>query len=195
MKNRNNRKTYELVVKELQTLIAVGYIITVGIEMLFNYQKYSDFKINIFDYADVFDFLIAPFSDFYILLFVTLSIAMVFALVKLDGLWRDKWPLSYSIANLRQDKKAWFKKYRVVLFSISCLIYLYSSADYYGKYVKRKILSSDNISIRLMESETISGKFIGKTKDVIFIYKDYHVSALPISTAVVEILLNQKVHH
>lgn len=55
---------YEVIIKEIETVITICYILAVGVGMLFNYKKFSKFGINKFDYADVFDFLIAPFSDF-----------------------------------------------------------------------------------------------------------------------------------
>ena len=80
MKEGLIKDTYELIFKEIQTVITIFYILIVGIGMLFTYHKYSEFGINIFDYADVFDFLVAPFSDFKILLFSTITITLVFLL-------------------------------------------------------------------------------------------------------------------
>ena len=60
--------------KELQTIITISYIISIGIGMLFNAKKYSEFGINIFDYADVFFYLIAPFADIKILFFTLISL-------------------------------------------------------------------------------------------------------------------------
>jgi hypothetical protein len=50
MKEGLIKDVYEAILKEIQTVIALGYILTVGIGMLFNYQKYSEFNINIFEY-------------------------------------------------------------------------------------------------------------------------------------------------
>jgi len=66
MEKNSKKTTYEIIIKELQTVITISYLFTVGIGMLFKYHKYDEFGINIFEYADVFDFLIAPFSDFFI---------------------------------------------------------------------------------------------------------------------------------
>ncbi len=181
------KDTYELIIKEIQTVITASYILAIGIGMLFNYQKYSEFDINIFDYSDVFDFLIAPFSDFYILLFATVSILFVVIFFQLDNVWKRKWPKSYSKANFGRDKKSWFKIYRVILFTISSFVYLYLSADYYGRYTKNKIGNQKNISIKLADNELKSGKLIGKTKDVIFLLNKGSVYAIPISSLVKEI--------
>lgn len=187
MKEGLIKDTYELIIKETQTVITASYIITVGIGMLFNYQKYSEFHINIFNYSDVFDFLIAPFSDFYILFFATASILIVSILIKLDTLWKNKWPKSYSKANFGRDKKSWYKTYRIVLFSMSFILYLYLSADLYGRYTKDKIINQNDISVRLADDEIKSGKLIGKTKDVIFLINDEKVYAIPFASSVKEI--------
>ena len=189
MKEGIRKDTYELIIKEIQTLISVSYIIVVGVGMLFNYQKYSEFDINIIEYSDLFDFLIAPFSDFYILLFATLSILFVTVLIKLDTLWKNKWPKSFSKANFGLDKKRWYKAYRVVLFTISFVIYLYVSADYYGRHAKDKVMWENDISIVFTDNKTKSGKLIGKTKDVIFLLNQGKVFALPINSSVKEIII------
>lgn len=62
MKEGLIKDTYKTVITEIQTILTISYIFAVGIGMLFTFQKYSEFGINIFDYADVFDFLIAPFQ-------------------------------------------------------------------------------------------------------------------------------------
>ncbi|MEN2281313.1 hypothetical protein AAGF08_04180 [Algoriphagus sp. SE2] len=187
MKEGLIKDTYELVLKEIQTIITLSYIIVVGIGMLFNFQKYSEFGINIFDYSDVFDFLIAPFSDFYILLFAVGSITIVFILIKMDSFWEKKWPKSYARLNFGGNKKSWYKTYRIIVFGVSFILYLYISADFYGTYTKDKINSLENTSIRLEDNEIRSGKLIGKTKDVIFILNDENVYAIPISSLVKEI--------
>ena len=66
-------------------------------------------------------------------------------------------------------------------------MYLYQSADFYGRYTKDKIIIQNDISIKLADNEIKSGKLIGKTKDVIFLLNDEKVYAIPISSLVKEI--------
>ena len=105
MKEGLIKDTYELILKEIQTVLTISYLLIVGIGMLFTHQKYSEFGINIFEYADIFEFLIAPFSDFKILLFSTITITAVLLLCKLDDAWRRKYPKKYSKINFSFDKK------------------------------------------------------------------------------------------
>ena len=43
------KDAYEVVIKELQTIITIIYLLAVGIGMLFNFQKFAEFGINIFE--------------------------------------------------------------------------------------------------------------------------------------------------
>lgn len=186
MKEGLIKDTYELVIKEIQTIVTISYVLIVGIGMLFTYQKYSEFGINIFDYADVFDFLIAPFSDFKILLFSTITITLVFIFFKLDTYWQKKYPKNYSKMNHGFDKKSWFSIYRYSAFSIMFVCYLYLSADFYGKFTKKEIEGNSKINIKYSDNENINGIVIGKTKDILFLLQNENVKAIPINSNVKE---------
>src|SRR5699024_8129580 len=125
MKQRKIRGTYGFILKDLQSFITISYLIIVGVGMLFNFKKYAAFGINVFDYSDVFDFLIAPFSDFKILLFSALTILLVFMIFKLDTVWRRKYPKTYSKMVFGWDKKSRFNLYMYVLFLVYIMFLFY----------------------------------------------------------------------
>ena len=177
----------KVMIKEAQSIIAVAYICAVGIGMLFNYQKFSEFGISIFDYADVFDFLIAPFSDFKILLFTIISITLSYLFFQFDLFWKRKHPKSYSRVNFGWDKKVWYNSFRYIVFGILFLFYLYIFADKYGRSYKEEIITSSSIQIRFDDNEIKKGKMIGKTKDVIFLWNKNKVDIIPITSLVKEI--------
>lgn len=187
MKEGIIKDAYEAIIKELQTVLTLFYVLAVGVGMLFNYQKYSEFEINIFDYSDVFDFLIAPFSDFNIILFLIISIGFVFLIFGLDTFWKRKHLKSYSILNFGIDKKKWFKSFRYIGFMITFIFYIYSSADFYGRFIKKNIQNQAPISIRFADNEIKTGILIGKTKEIIFLLNGDHVDAIPITSLVKEI--------
>src|SRR5690606_20848905 len=155
MKEGLIKDPYELILKEIQTVVTISYILIVAIGMLFTFQKYSKFGINIFDYADIFDFLIAPFSDFKILLFSTITIILVFFFFKLDALYQRKYPKNYSKMNFGWDKKKWFNFYRSSLLVFLFIFYLFLSADVYGKFTKKQIESDSPINLRYSDNENI----------------------------------------
>lgn len=68
--------------------MTVLYLLMVGLGMLFNYQKYSEFGINIFEYADIFDFLIAPFEDVRIVYFSVIFLLIPFIFSGSILLWK-----------------------------------------------------------------------------------------------------------
>lgn len=187
MKEGLIKDVYEAIIKEIQTVITFSYIIIVGIGMIFNYHKYAEFDINIFDYGDIFDFLIAPFSDFYILLFATASALFIFILFYFDSLWLRKRPKSYAKVNFGLNNKSWFKAYRNVSVFIGLIVYLFISASFYANYTKEKILQQENITIIMADEEVKTGKLIGKTKDILFLLKNEHVFAIPMTSLVKEI--------
>lgn len=186
MKQREIRKTYGFILKDLQSFITISYLIIVGIGMLFNFKKYAAFGINIFDYSDVFDFLIAPFSDFKILLFSALTILLVYAIFKLDTIWRRKYPETYSKIVFGWDKKSWFSMYRYMSFLVLFIIYLYFSAGYYGEVAAEQIKKQASITLKYADNQTVKGVWIGKTKDFVFLLKNNKVVAIPIQSFVKE---------
>ena len=191
MKEGIIKDAYELIIKEVQTIISVSYIAAVGIGMLFNYQKFIQFGINIFDYADVFDFLISPFSDVKILSFTILSILMALLIAYLDVSWKRKFPEAYSRFNLGWDEKSWFTGLRVISTGILIILYLVIASGIYGKISRKEILNQSLTRIRFSDDEIKSGKMIGKTNDVIFLFSDEKVEAIPITSLVKEIEIRQ----
>ena len=92
------KDVYESAIKEVQTILTIAYFLAVGIGMVFTYQKYSEFGINIFDYADLLTFFTAPFSDFRILIITIIAMGIPYFYLRLDFLWEKKHPKSYAIA-------------------------------------------------------------------------------------------------
>lgn len=184
--NQPERKNY-LLNTDIQTILGLSYIFAVGIGMLFTYQKYAAFGINIFDYADVFDFLIAPFSDLSIILFTFSSLSIVYALFILEVWWRRKFPKLYSTIYLGIDKKNWFRVYQVLAFTVLAVLYVYSASVIYGRVTVKKIRGAEPINLRYSDNEIKEGIMIGKTKEVVFMLSDSVVSAVPITGLVKEI--------
>jgi len=186
MKEGLIKNAYEAIIKEIQTTLTIAYIVTVGIGMLFHYQYYSEFGINIFDYADVFEFLIAPFSDFKILFFSMASITLSLLIIQMDILWKRKYPKNYSKMNFRWDKKPWFTTFRIIAFSVLFITYLYIAADMYGEYASSKTRESASVTLKFIDNETVKGIMVGKTTDIIFLLRDEQITAIPYGALVKE---------
>lgn len=86
------KDSYELIIKELQSIVTIFYLFLVGMGMLFKHQKFSEFGINVFQYADIFDFLIAPFQDYVIILFTMASLTFIYLLLSSIVIGRESVP-------------------------------------------------------------------------------------------------------
>ncbi|MFC5046100.1 hypothetical protein ACFSTE_04965 [Aquimarina hainanensis] len=182
------KNSYEVIIGELQTLMSISYIITVGIGMLFSFQKYHQFGINIFEYADIFDFLIAPFSDIKVLLFSFGSIFFGFSLIRFDVYWKKKNPESYSKINMGMDKKKWFNPVRYTVYSIILLSYLYIASDGYGNSIKKQIeTEGKTIGVKFNDGDIRKGILIGKTSEYLFLKTKEKITAIPVKSMVKEI--------
>ena len=89
--------------------LPIGYLIMVIIGMIFNYFRFDMFGLNIFQYASVFDFLISPFEDMHILLFIFGSILLVLFTMKMDKLWKKHFPKSYKKWTFKWTERSWYK--------------------------------------------------------------------------------------
>lgn len=158
----------------------ISYILMVGIGMLFYSQKYGEFGINIFDYADIFDFLIAPFGDYRIIVFTVFSSFVPILFFQLDHWCKTKYPSFYSKISMGMDKKSWYKTYWLVSYVALICSYLYLGANFYGRLTKKEILAQEPINLKYSDDKVERGIFIGKTKEVIFITSDNKVKAIPI---------------
>lgn len=177
---------YESIFRELQGIISVFYILAVAIGMLFTYQKYTEFGINIFDYADIFEFLVAPFSDVIILVFTICSCILVYLVLKLDTWFMKKYPIFYSKIALGLDKKTWYNSFRYLFSLLILFVILQSSAVYYGQLFAQKTKKQSPISLRFSDNETKEGIIIGNTKQVIFFLEGKKVKVIPFTALVKE---------
>lgn len=187
MKEGLIKDAYELILKELQTIITILYLLMIGVGMLFNYKKYAQFRINIFEYADVFDFLIAPFQDFRIIMVSILALLLPMGIFWLDIYLKKHSPKLYSILNIGLANKPWYKKLKLILFGLILLYFISEAATGYGNFMKNNIDLNQTVSVKFANDELIDGKLIGKTKEVIFLFTENNVKIIPITSLVKEI--------
>jgi len=179
---------YELIIKEFQTFLSVFYILLIGVGMLFSYSKYSQFGINIFQYSEIFDFLVTPFRDLTVLGVTVFTILMSYLIYKSDRLIKHKFPKFYS----SKFNFGLMKSYPIIAVIISFVLYLYIFSETYGKFNKRHFLEKPNtISIQLLNNEIKSGKLIGKNNGYIFMMINDEIKVYPINNSVKEITINK----
>lgn len=176
-----------------QAYITLGYLTIVVIGMMFDYEYYSHFDINIFEYSDILDFLLAPVKNLELILFAVASLILVVIFFRLDKLWQDQWPKTYKRFNMGMSIEA-LKRYRPYIIVFSSFAYLSLAATIYGERMyKRFEMSPKKIEV-IFESDqrVLSGKLIGKNKDYILMQSDDKaVKAIPISSDVQEIIIHR----
>ncbi|MDR4988509.1 MAG: hypothetical protein RG741_06705 [Bacteroidales bacterium] len=178
---------YDNIIRDMRIVLALFYAFAVGIGMLFAYFRYAQFGINIFEYADLFDFLITPFSDYRIILFAAVSLVLAYGFIVFDSMWKRKFPRSYTIANFGLPKTPFFKFIRSAAYIFIIIFYLFVSAMTYGRVTRERVLKQPSIELRFFDDEIKEGKMIGKTKDVIFLLIDDSTTAIPTTSLVKEI--------
>lgn len=184
MKEKNEglvKDAYELILGDIQTILAVLYVLMIGLGMLFKYKIYAEFGINIFDYADVFDFLIAPFQDISIIIAAFLATIIPIAIIRLDFYSQRWFPKMYTVLNFGWNKKNWYNKFRMLAFWGLLVWCIFETTSGYARHIKHSIDSKENIAITYVNNEMIKGKMIGKTKEVIFLLKGKEVKVIPLS--------------
>ncbi len=179
----------ELVIKEMQTLLSILYLLMIGIGMLFNYKKYAAFNINIFEYAGIFDFLIAPFQDYRIALVSFIAIFIPLLVLWIDLAASRRFPKTYSILNFGYSVAPWYQKLRFFAFGLLILVFILETSTGYANFKKKQIATQTPITLRFVDNEIIKGQMIGKTKEMVFLWIENKVKIIPITSVIKEMVV------
>lgn len=174
---------------ELSRWLPIGYLLMVLVGMLFNYFKFDYFGVNIFQYASVFDFLISPFEDTHILIFIFASMLVVVFSIVMDRLWEKHFPKSYRRWSFCWTQKKWYKPFS---YTLVVVVYLFYGAYIYGNYTYNSVLGQDDIRVRYTDNETLQGKLVGKVGDTLFLWCGADVKAIPLNAYVKEVSIPQE---
>ena len=157
----------ELIIRELQNLLAFGYVCLIILGMMFEIGYYSFFGINIFEYAGVSDFLLAPFRrpvSLMILFIIGLYIILAYPV----DVWMAKnWPKFYRIINFGIIKPDSSTFYRNIVFAFTTLaLIVLLSIDQGSKGYKRLQSSENNYHVIFSDNdqEMYGKKVRGATK-------------------------------
>jgi len=180
-------------VLDSQTYITLSYLAIVIIGMMFDYSYYDRFGINIFEYADVLDFLLAPVKNVQLMLFAFGTVIVVWLFFKVDQLWQDKFPSSHKRFNFGMTRE-FSKKYRPLMIGFTLIMYFFVAATVYGRRMYNSYQKGTESIEVVFESDqrVISGKLIGKNTDYLFLEsKDGAIKAIPVSSDVQEIIISR----
>ncbi|GHE65579.1 hypothetical protein [Roseivirga thermotolerans] len=176
-----------------QAYITLGYLAIVVIGMMFDYKYYSHFAINIFEYADILDFLLAPVKNLELILFALGSLILVLIFFRIDQFWQDRWPKTYKRFNFGMSIEA-LKKYRPFIIALSSIAYLNLASKFYGDRMFERFQSSPKTVEVVFQSDerVLKGNLIGKNTDYILMQTEGKViKAIPVSSDVQEIIIHR----
>ncbi len=125
--------------KDISLMLTFGYLFLIMIGMIFNAVFFAINHLNIFKYAEISDFLLAPFRDFYILIFTALSIVLILGFYQLGDYLELHYPKFYHKLMMGRDqsKNQMFYETKGVLLMIG--LYILMAAWTYGMYKSFKL--------------------------------------------------------
>jgi len=129
-----------------------GYLFLIFLGISYNFIYFSFFKINIFLFSEINDFLMAPLANPLVIVLGLLSVALVYLLMALGFAWQKKNYKSYRIAmrilffgiKFEQKKVNKLSKSPVYI-AIMLMIYVFYAAFFYAAYRSKKTYSDKNL--------------------------------------------------
>lgn len=182
----SNKKNILDRLNEPQIVFTLIYVLAIAIGMIFNYAKYHKFGINVFDYCDLTDFILFPFSDIKVLLFTLVIAILCFIFYYLDLKLRDIFPKFFNSKSISQTQ---YKTFSLLISTFLFMLFVYIVAEKYSQNFYNNIELSENITI-YGKTANYKGKYVGKTSDVIFIYQDKKLKIFPITSNIVYYQIN-----
>ncbi len=129
-----------------------GYLFLIFLGITYNFFYFSSFRINIFLFSEINDFLMAPLANPLVVILALMNVGLLFMLYYLNFLWMRKHFKSYQIAYriMMLGKKTDIKKMNKYMTSplyiiFSVLLYLFASAQFYATYRSTKTSHNKNI--------------------------------------------------
>jgi hypothetical protein len=129
-----------------------GYLILIFLGISYSFFYFMTFKINIFLFSEINDFLMAPLANPLVVVLALLSISLFVLLYQLSFFWMKKHFKSYQIfyrimmLGRKADKKKISKMMKSSLyFAFAVVIYLLLASELYGFYRSSKTLHNKNL--------------------------------------------------
>ena len=186
--------------KTIQIIVVALYGFAIIMGMIFSSAKYQAYDINIFEFADILDFLVYPFLDIKSVAYYGFLPIIIFSLFySFDRYLLKNHPDFYS----KYLTPKFFRKYletswyaqsqKITLLTIPLYLVI-NYFLYYDMHSNEPLLNLyQPMTIKMQNGETKKGFLLGKVKDVIFfinvdsILNFNDVSIIPYQESVTEI--------
>lgn len=130
-----------------------GYLLLMFLGISYSFFYFMTFKINIFLFSEINDFLMAPLANPLVVVLALLSIGLFVLLYQFSFFWMKKHFKSYQVfyrvmmLGRKADKKKISKMMKSPLyFAFAVVIYLLFAAEVYGLYRSSKTSHDKNIN-------------------------------------------------
>ena len=189
------RDKYETTIRELQTVLASGYLCLIIIGMIYEAAFYQPFGINIFEYAEILDFLLVPFRRPVTLLLLLGIIMLFYAMYYLDIISERKFPKFYRVMyfGLSSRTMKGFATYRIVAYIVVLVVYIGFSGLLLGEKTHEQLINERHPDIIIQyttsNKSVFRGKKIGKNGSYLFVMDlQDKVRIIPIDSHIQEIM-------
>jgi hypothetical protein len=132
-----------------------GYLLLMFLGISYSFFYFMIFRINIFLFSEINDFLMAPLANPLVIVLGLLSVGLLFGLMYLGFLWKKKHIKSYKtffrivMLGRKADKKNMDKMAKMnkspMFISFGVLMYLFVAAQYYALYRSSKTSHDKNL--------------------------------------------------
>lgn len=172
--------------EHIGTVLTLGYLVLIAVGMFHSVLGYAEFGINILDYAEAGDFLLAPFRDPMVLLVTGAPLGLAWAYLTYAQRISDR-----ALAKRRAEGKprAWwessekaqqaFKKFEPLMKLSLGLFWLWVSASLYQRLQARAVMRGESrqITVYLTDGTVEQGtprrplSLIGATSRFVFLFR------------------------
>ncbi len=129
-----------------------GYLFLIFLGVSYSFFYFMIFRINIFLFSEINDFLMAPLANPLVILLGLMSVGLLILLIQLGFLWQKKHFESYQIVyrilmlGRKADKKKISKMMNSPLYiGFAVITYLFVAAQYYAIYRSSKTSHNKNL--------------------------------------------------
>jgi hypothetical protein len=191
------RKSFIHVWSDLvQKYLPFIYLFSVCIGALFTWYKYFLVGINVFNYANVYDFLMMPFRDKWALFFTVFPLVIIWSYLKVFSMLINN-PQSFWGRLLYEPYKKRFPKYAkkeedllgsdfgILLYFVP---YLILSLLFYGK-MTQIMVHTPVITCEFTDGTKLRGMRIGQLSDYVFLNLGSKIEAIPLGNEVKKIVV------
>ena len=128
------KSTAAFLQKDISLSLSISYVVLVAIGIIFNGAYYLCFRVNVIQYSDISDFLLAPFRDFFILIFTIATVAFIYYLNVFDDWLEKNHPKLHHSMYMGIDKVEYQKNYSFKGVLLMIIIYVCFAAIYTANF-------------------------------------------------------------